>query len=123
MLKRVYSPNSDWGIIGGESHCRYDYKKKFIQLICKLVLEKLKTGGTIVNSLLESAIEKETEKMLDDYLHSQLDIIMEKFNKKYKLECTVRHDYATYDKLDAIFDYIDALEKEIKNQAEQNERI
>jgi transcriptional regulatory protein LevR len=93
---------------------RDDTEEKVVKLIVDIVCKNLNitwNDRRVVNALLENVIGAHLigrQKLLEQYLHTQLDIIVEKYVKKYDLskEIKVNYSHTTHAKLDDLMDAI-----------------
>jgi len=99
-----------------------EYEENFTRLICELITENLKINYSdrhIVENLLFSALYDKLngyKGLLNQYLHSQLDIIARTFKREFGIEEEIRADnYATHAKFNTLIEKI----KEKVNEPKQ----
>lgn len=97
-----------------------NYEKRFLNALCEIIVDNLRitwTDKRIVEALLNSSIEDEVSKLLEQYLHSQLEIISREINNEFRIEEKPCYNYATHAKLNK---HIDAI-KHLLSKASGNE--
>ena len=84
-------------------------EKDIIEVISTKATEALRVSYSekdLVRRLLASNLEEDIKVLLEDYLHSQLEIIGRKLNKTFDIDEKIGYEYATHAKLNK---YIDAI--------------
>ena len=107
-MKRIWNDGSHGAEISAES-CGPDYRVRAIGAIAELVTEALqiKWGEQrIVKYLLMSAIGSEIGDILEQYLHSQLEIIGKEINREFRIDERINSGHATHAKMN---DFIKAI--------------
>jgi len=118
--------NHEIGENDGEDRCEIsakNYEKKFIKEICQMIANSLQINWSdrrIVESLLYTSLGRISDRdgLLEQYLHSQLDEILERFKKEFELSDDVKTDYshATHAKFKSLITAIKEIpEREVKN--------
>ncbi len=90
-------------------NCKAHYGTKAMKAIAELVVEALQINWNerrIVNGLLISAIGNAVGELLEQYLHSQLEIIGGTLNRKFGIDEVINTGYATHAKMN---DFIGAI--------------
>lgn len=100
---------------------RHDYEDRFITAVATQVVNALRIpwgSKDTVQRLLETALEsvlKGRKNLLQQYLHSQLDIIVENVCRRYEVEAETNYQYATHAKLN---DLVTALVNKNTNDSD-----
>lgn len=105
---------------------RNDKEKQFTSLVVDSLMDTLQINWNdrrIVSALLNTALTKvftgsRRDGLLEQYLHTQLDIIAESKKREYELNNDIDVDYghATHAKLNGIFNALMAINGEEKDQ-------
>jgi len=107
---------SDGALIGCEN-MQNRFEDDFASAIVGIVCDALRVGSRdrrIVESLIMNAIEphcKHRDKLLEQYLHTQLDILAKKIKRKFGLDegIQVNYSHATHAKFNDLLDAISEL--------------
>jgi len=108
-----------------DSNCEIparDYEKKFCRLLAADIAADLQisyANRDVVVNLLTTCIERRLcnrDGMLEEYLHSQLDIIAKTIRHRFSIDNSVdiNYNYATHAKFNDLFDAIMNLDKNEK---------
>jgi len=107
MMSELFSENKEQSL--GSECMSPDYEKKFCRLLAADIAADLQTpyaSRDIVVKLLTTCLERRLcnrTGMLEDYLHSQLDILAKTFKREFSLdELDVNYQYATHAKFNNI---------------------
>lgn len=105
-------PDSDRGTIL-ESGAK-GIEDSFITAISECVSEAIKINykdRTVFQSCLQTATARQIRVLLEQYLHHELEIIGERFQREFEISEKINFDYATHAKMR---DIIDAIKQKMK---------
>lgn len=100
------------GVCG--EYSRPDYDKRFLEAVCDKVVDVLQikcSERQIVSRLLYSALEREVirngkESFLIQYIHSQLDIILKRFEQEFDIKSETNYAHAMHGKFSDLIQVI-----------------
>lgn len=85
------------------------YKEKFIDAVAFYITEVLGVSWKdkrVVRELLVFALQSGIEDLLDQFLHSQLEIIGRRFNRAFGIDATAETSHAVHAKMDQFIEAI-----------------
>jgi len=86
-----------------------DINKKFIESTIKCFVDALRIpygSRDIVESLIYSATIDSIESLLEQYLHNELEILADTFNKKFSMDEKINFSHVTHAKMNNIIEGI-----------------
>lgn len=102
-----------------------DAKSKFLNILAELLCEGLRINWKdkeMFKSLLITILESDLtdrDGLLEQYLHTQLDIIAEQFKKEFNIDSKVNYDYTIHAKFN---DIIKAIKEKFDNNKQQTKQ-
>jgi len=90
-----------------------DYGDYFVWEIADLITDLLATkwpDKEIIHRILASALDTDCKDLLEQYLHSQLEIIGRELNREFEIDEKVATEFATHAKLD---NHVKAIKQKI----------
>lgn len=124
ISEQLYVPEKTDGILVGNCESNLpDIEEKFLDLICEMVVSSFKVSWqdrplmrNVLSSVLHDAVCQRGG-LLEQYLHSQLDILAKTIEREFGLDKDLKIDYnhCTHAKLDSL---IQAIIEKQKSQLE-----